>query len=228
MKTKPQEWTPEFKGIIKIMSQALNKFDTDLTDEYNQVQQSFEAYNHKNGIITPASSQDLFSWLALKYPDAGLRFIVAEAKKPHNYKLFHEYKELLFEGKWSDEQELKKWDQQPADTLEISKTKRKISEIYELNIPKGWKYAFFSEEDFKSWIDLLTTFFEYKPYSLPKEALRLKPRCTTKLAVVLREIHKELSNSDTLKNDDEFFDILRVLNEFKNKPNNELYKALIR
>jgi hypothetical protein len=93
---------------------------------------------------------------------------------------------------------------------------------------KGWEYAFSFEQDYILFTDILTNFFEQKPYSIPETKIQLKKSCKTKLAKSLGDIHRELSNSDTLINDSEYFKIIMVLNHFKNDSKDDLYKALTR
>ncbi len=89
----------------------------------------------------------------------------------------------------------------------------------------GWKYAFKSETDFNSFVQLLTDFFEYKDIRLPEEVISLKRNTKTRLAKTLREIHGELSENQ-LRSDHEFLDIVRTLSHFN--IDDDLYKTLTR
>jgi hypothetical protein len=123
--------------------------------------------------------------------------------------------------------ELKALPPQPISVNE-SRTKKLIFETI-TNIDKqGWQYAFVSELDYNLFTDLLTNFFEYKPYTLPETTIQLKRTCKTKVAKALGEIHKVLSNENKLSTDTEYFKIIRVLNHFKNETEGDLYKALTR
>jgi hypothetical protein len=109
-----------------------------------------------------------------------------------------------------------------------SRTRKVIFETI-ANIDKqGWQYAFVSEQDYNLFTDLLTNFFEYKPYTLPKTVIQLKRTCKTKLAKVLGDIHKELSNENKLSTDTKYFQLVRVLNHFEKETEGDLYKALTR
>lgn len=109
-----------------------------------------------------------------------------------------------------------------------SRTKKVIFETF-TNIDKqGWQYAFVSEQDYNLFTDLLTNFFEYKPYTLPETIIQLKRTCKTKVAKALGEIHKELSNENKLSTDTKYFQLIRVLSHFKDEPERDLYKALTR
>ena len=116
---------------------------------------------------------------------------------------------------------------QPISVNE-SRTKKVIFETI-TNIDKqGWQYAFVSETDYNLFTDLLTNFFEYKPYTLPETIIQLKRTCKTKVAKALGEIHKELSNENKLSTDTKYFQLIRVLSHFEKETEGDLYKALTR
>ena len=116
---------------------------------------------------------------------------------------------------------------QPININE-SRTKKIISETISNIDKQGWEYAFISEYDYNLFAELLTNFFEDKPYKLPETPIQLKRTCKTKLAKALGEIHKELSNEDKLSTDTDYFRIIRALNHFEKVKEGDLYKALTR
>jgi hypothetical protein len=116
---------------------------------------------------------------------------------------------------------------QPININE-SRTKKIISETISNIDKQGWEYAFVSEYDYNLFAELLTNFFEDKPYKLPETPIQLKRDCKTKLAKALGEIHKELSNEDKLSTDTNYFRIIRALNHFEKVKEGDLYKALTR
>lgn len=112
---------------------------------------------------------------------------------------------------------------------EITDTKKIIiARFDDLDNRKGWKYAFKSEKDFNNFIDLLTKLFEFNDYKLPQKQIQVRKRCKTRLAATLGKIHSELSNNDTLREDNEFFEILRVLDCFRSLTKEQLYKDVSR
>jgi hypothetical protein len=113
-------------------------------------------------------------------------------------------------------------------SINESRTKKVIFDTI-TNIDKqGWQYAFVSEQDYNLFTDLLTNFFEYKPYTLPETTIQLKRTCKTKVAKALGEIHKELSNENKLSTDIKYFQLIRVLSHFEKETEGDLYKALTR
>jgi hypothetical protein len=108
-----------------------------------------------------------------------------------------------------------------------SQTKNVISESFENMDKRGWEYAFVSLTDYDLFLDLLTRFFAYNPYTLPKITIQLKRTCKTKVAKALGEIHKELSEKP-LNSDKEYLNIVRLLNHFKDVSDFELVKSMHR
>lgn len=109
-----------------------------------------------------------------------------------------------------------------------SKTSKVIVEAFRNMAKDGWEYAFSTEQDYNLFTDLLTNFFEYKPYKLPETPIQLKRMCKTKVAKALGEIHEELSNENKLSTDNNYFQLIRVLSHFKEETKDDLYKALTR
>ena len=118
----------------------------------------------------------------------------------------------------------------PLQSIDEShnRTKKVISDAFQNMDNKGWQYAFVSEKDYNTFTDLLTNFFEYKPYTIPEKAIPLKRTCKTKLAKALGWVHKELSNENKLSADTNYFNLVRVLSHFKEETQDDLYKALTR
>lgn len=116
------------------------------------------------------------------------------------------------------------------ESTEVSQTKKIIlKEIESIDKNKGWGYAFVNEKDLNIFVYLLTSYFEYKHFALPQNIIILKKDCKTRFAKLLRPIHKELSNENKkLKSDVEFFQIIKVLNHFKEMSDEEIYQAITR
>jgi len=108
-----------------------------------------------------------------------------------------------------------------------NRTKKKIENAFETLDQLGWEYAFNNEKDYNLFVELLANFFENKHYKI-LPPIKLKRRTKTKIATVFNSIHKELSNCDKLKEDIEYFKIIRVLNHFKNLSDNDIYKHITR
>ena len=111
-----------------------------------------------------------------------------------------------------------------------SRTRQIIfSHLEALDKNKGWEYAFSNEPDFNKFLDLLSCYFEFKPYTLPEQIIMLKKDCKTRFAKALSPIHKELSSENKkLRSDKEFFKIVKTLSHFKDLTDNEIYQAITR
>lgn len=195
-----------------------------------------------DSIITQLNSNNLLENNLLTEPDKiKLEIVVSERKLktkvgylPNENDDKRKFADILNEW-FADEKKfidevtplIKALPPQPISVNE-SRTKKVIFETI-TNIDKqGWQYAFVSEQDYNLFTDLLTNFFEYKPYKLPETIIQLKRTCKTKVAKALGEIHKELSNENKLSTDKKYFELIRVLNHFEKETEGDLYKALTR
>lgn len=98
-----------------------------------------------------------------------------------------------------------------------------------LNPGRTWKYAFRSEIDHCEFATILTHFFVTKDYT-HHDIINLQDSCKTSLCGIFRDFHKEYRSKYNgpakLKNDTEFFNILRILDCFEKLTDDEIYKAL--
>ncbi len=99
-----------------------------------------------------------------------------------------------------------------SNTL-LLKTKQTIEMIFNRlgRNDEGWKYAFWDENDYNEYVDLLAKFFAREDYSIPTVKIQLKRNTKTKVAKALGTIHGEITHKN-LKHDKPFFEIARVLN----------------
>lgn len=196
---KPSTYLNEILGSVKLLN------DTDF--EFSFFLNIFHSFKENAGKFwSEAHKQDISEWFN---------------KCPYPAHLAGKNESIsLFDTLWDNTP--------PPDSKPESRTKQVITDTL-VNIDKqGWQYAFTNENDYNSFTDLLTNFFEYKDYTLPKETIKLKKSCKTKVARALGEIHKELSNENILRTDTDFFRLIRVLSHFEKETEGNLYKALTR
>lgn len=112
-------------------------------------------------------------------------------------------------------------------TIVTPTTKIIADYINSIDKNQGWEYAFIKESDYNIFLNLLTCYFEHRPYSLPKETIQLNKNCKTRFAPVLRPIHKKLTQKQ-LKSDYDFFAIIKILSPFNKMTDTEIYKAITR
>lgn len=127
---------------------------------------------------------------------------------------------------------LKESDTETTDVLvpklEVQRTKEVITDYFKRMHHRGFEYAFRSEDDYNTFINILINNFESKEYDLPKSIIQLKSGCKTKLAGTIGKIHSELSNVDVFRSDVPFFKIVKCLSSFNSLTDTELYTALTR
>lgn len=99
--------TTSYSDIAERIQTGVNQFLTAFGDEYDKIQTSFAAYFDKEGIVKPSDTDEFLMWLCVKFPQEPLYKMIDEAKKPHNYRLFHEYRVRCFEDpEWNLDREL--------------------------------------------------------------------------------------------------------------------------
>lgn len=118
----------------------------------------------------------------------------------------------------------------PTKKIEIyldneARTKAIIEEVFENAHRDGWKHAFNNEDEYKNYVSILVNFFTNTAQKLPSHTFYLKMNTKTNVAQSLRSIHKELGQKELI-NDVEFFNIIRLLNHFKDVKDEKLYKTL--
>lgn len=97
---------PELVRLMKLAAEQGKEILKEYEAEFNKVLDGYKDYCRVNGLVIPKDTKEFFSWVALRYPDENLPFIIEVAKNPYNYKLFHDYKERLFNNpEWSEEKE---------------------------------------------------------------------------------------------------------------------------
>ncbi|MBN8623225.1 MAG: hypothetical protein J0L47_08870 [Flavobacteriales bacterium] len=87
---------PELVRLTKLTAERGKEILKEYEAEFNKVLDGYKDYCRVNGLVIPKDTNEFFSWIALRYPDENLPFIIEVAKNPYNYKLFHDYKERLF------------------------------------------------------------------------------------------------------------------------------------
>lgn len=117
------------------------------------------------------------------------------------------------------------------DRSAINDMKEDIKErIQNVDITKGWQYAFKNDKDFEEFAQLLADYFsdnidENKINQLQQGKIKLKPNCKTRLAPVLKEIQQEFGKSK-LTRDEGFLNILRTLDHYSKEL--DLYRTISR
>lgn len=96
-----------YNDIAERIQTGVNQFLTAFGDEFDKIQTSFAGYFDKEGIVKPCDTDEFLMWLCVKFPQEPLYKMIDEAKKPHNYRLFHEYRVRCFENpEWDLDHEL--------------------------------------------------------------------------------------------------------------------------
>lgn len=115
-----------------------------------------------------------------------------------------------------------------ADGEQNNRTKELITKfIHEIDANKGWEYSFHSESDYNTITDLLVKFFEQKPYEITGVSIKLRKGSKTRFAKMLGNLYNELADS-TLSKNEEYFRLIKTIEDYKDKTKDELYKDITR
>ncbi|CAA7195871.1 hypothetical protein [Chryseobacterium potabilaquae] len=130
---------PELVRLTKLTAEQGKKILKEYEAEFNKVLDGYKDYCRVNGFVIPKDTNEFFSWVALRYPDENLPFIIEVAKNPYNYKLFHDYKERLFNNPdWSSKKEFEYLQKEIAEPQQINKkpqsqnTEKEVKKISEI------------------------------------------------------------------------------------------------
>jgi hypothetical protein len=100
--------------------------------------------------------------------------------------------------------------------------------IESIDVNLHWKYVFFTIDDFKLFLDIMSGLYAGTKYSIP-EIINLMPKCKGRFACVLHTIHKKYRyrTPDKIK-DQDFFKIVRIFNLFKELNDSQIYGDISR
>lgn len=103
-----------------------------------------------------------------------------------------------------------------------------IRQRFEAMDKKGYQYAFRTEDEFYSFCNVLALYFDNSTFN-DIETVQLNPRTKTRIASTLNLIYSKFIKDDlSLKTNKDFFRIVRFLAPYKEKTDDEIYKALTR
>lgn len=117
---------------------------------------------------------------------------------------------------------------EPAPEVVNTELLEQIKQRFETMDKKGYQYAFRTEDDFYNFCNILALYFDNGTFN-DIETIQLNPRTKTRIASTLNLIYSKFIKDDlSLKTNKDFFRIVRFLAPYKEKTDNEIYKALIR
>lgn len=121
---------PELLRLGKIIAERGKEIWQEYENEYLEILNSYKDYCRSNGLVMPKDKNEFFHWVAIAYPDENLPYIIEVAKRPHNYKRFHEYKERLFNNpEWSEEKEFEYLQKEIAEPQQVNKKPQTLKDL---------------------------------------------------------------------------------------------------
>lgn len=95
----------------------------------------------------------------------------------------------------------------------------------EIDLNKQWQYCFLNEDDFNCYIETLANYFVYDRLISSDLIIQVKRRTKSKLAKTLRKIYNH-STEKQLKDNKDFYKLLRVLSVFTPLSDEEILSSL--
>jgi cell division septum initiation protein DivIVA len=115
--------------------------------------------------------------------------------------------------------------------------RNEIDEVFDLEKvfgkkEKGWKRIFLSEESYNKYLDLLTLFLAGESYELPQEPINIMKGNESRIGRIMNTLWTDYRSPRDSKldkrHDVEMYDIIRVLEPFKNKSDKKIYPSIKR
>ena len=219
-------FTPEVKEAIK---KIVKKMD-DNRASHKTITEAFEGYFKSKGIIYTKDTKEFTDWFYLIYCEGandGMFDIVSE----HHFKLYHEYKERLFNGGWSDEDEIRALKEKYSS---VTDEKRLEVKEYVENQFDDWDSIFVRRSDFTQFIFIATSFFNGEEYNQPLRKIETKSGTMNKTALKIRKCRDKFRSSISMTKDLHLLEFMRCLKMFDDVSEGEwgsghrLYKELIK
>jgi len=117
----------------------------------------------------------------------------------------------------------------PETTEEYEKDLAMIINVFYTMHREKWEYAFREEKDVKMISELIAKYYNGINYELPKYQILNTPKCKTILSAALRTIYLKRRNIEIkLKDDNQFIEIVKMFQIYKDLTDFEVYKLVDR
>jgi len=108
----------------------------------------------------------------------------------------------------------------------MERTREFICDKFEAMHTNGWQYAFKDENDYNTFVEILSDFFVNESCIIPENIINLNRNTKTRLARTLNEIYNYSKDDGAKIHDSKFYDLVRCLNHFEKLNNIEIYNAM--
>lgn len=162
-----ENYNKSLEPTIKVISERINElaervretvrqleiFKIEYEKEYNKIRTKFNAHFNKEGFVVD-DADDFLLWLRCKNDSKSEVNLIEEAKKPSNYKLYHEYNLKCLYDDWDIIKELEYWEKQETELPKQQKEeakKQKSNKIERTTLEQFFK----DKKEYKKFIDRL-------------------------------------------------------------------------
>lgn len=209
-----------YKALGFEKARAVVKQYNENEKKFHQIIEMFENYFKGKSLIYTSDYNEFSIWLYKHYCFSvnNDKLFELEDITENHFKLFHDYKERMFNGGWSDEDERRYLKE--TFTSEIVKERLRVRNFIE-NQFEDWDSIFIRNSDYTQFITILTAFFNGEIYNLPQIKFKTKSGTLNKTALIIRRCWDKFRSSTTLISDVQLFDIMRCLKMFDDISNGE-------
>lgn len=220
-----------YKALGFEKARAVVKQYNENEKKFLQIIAMFENYFKGKSLIYTSDYNEFSIWFYKHYCFSvnNDKLFELEDITENHFKLFHEYKERMFNGGWSDEDERRYLKE--TFTSEIVKERLKVKKFIE-NQFYDWDSIFIRESDYTQFITILTAFFNGETYTFPQSKFETKSGTINKTAFIIRRCRDKFQSSTPLTRNVKLFDMMRCLKMFDDISEGEygrkhrLYKEL--
>ena len=201
--------------------------------KFHELIEMFENYfRGKNVIFTPDYSA-FSKWFYKLYCFSvnNDKLFELEDITEFHFKLFHEYKERLFNGGWSDEDEKRALKEKYSSGTD---EKRMAVRVFIEEVFDDWEDIFIRKSDYEQFIFIATSFFNEETFNPPLCKIETKAGTMNKTALKIRKCRDEFRSSISMTKDAQLLEFMRCLEMYDNISEGEwgaghrLYKELIK
>ena len=202
-------------------------------EKFHQIIKMFENYFKGKNLIYTSDYTAFSTWFYKHYCFSvnNDKLFELEDITEFHFKLFHEYKERMFNGGWNDDYERKYL--KDSFTSDTDKKRLEVKEYIE-NQFGDWESIFLRRSDFTQFLFIATSFFNGEDYNQPLRKIETKSGTMNKTALKIRKCRDKFRSSISMTKDSSLPEFMRCLKMFDDVSEGEwgaghrLYKELIK
>jgi hypothetical protein len=123
---------------------------------------------------------------------------------------------------------IKSKDESTSSKNTIESIGEKIDNLINEMSPKKWEKVFYIQSDYLKFKGTLVSFFNDIDFKLPTEIIKIRNRSKTSIIGIFKPLHDNYSSfAGHMKEDKKYFEIVRILSEWQNDNDDQIYKRIL-